>query len=277
MIDRKNKLSIKRQAGLLGMSRASVYHKPKLTLDSDLKIMRRMDELHLEHPWMGSRKLRDMLNREGILIGRKHVRTLMRKMGLEAIYRKPNTSKPNPAHKAYPYLLRKLEVSKSNHVWAMDICYIPMKKGFVYLCAVMDWASRKVLSHRISISLDADFCIEAVEEAMGKYGKPEIFNTDQGSQFTSQDFTQLLKDSGVKISMDGKGAWRDNVFVERLWRSVKYEEVYLRAYDSVSEAKIRIHKYFDFYNTERSHSSLDKMTPNEYYFSNQPQPLAEAA
>ena len=277
MIDRKSKLSIKRQATLLGMSRASVYSKPEPTRESDLKIMRRMDELHLEHPWMGSRKLRDMLNREGIPIGRKHVRTLMGKMGLEAIYRKPNTSKPNLAHKVYPYLLRNLEVTKSNHVWAMDICYIPMSKGFVYLCAVMDWSSRKVLSHRISISLDADFCIEAVEEAIGQYGKPEIFNTDRGCQFTSHDFTKLLKDNEIKISMDGKGAWRDNVFVERLWRSVKYEEVYLRAYDSVSQAKQRIHKYFEFYNNERSHSSLDKMTPNEYYFSNQPQPVSKAA
>ena len=214
--------------------------------------------------------LRDMLNRDGFDVGRRHVATLMRRMGIEALYRKPNTSKKHPTHKVYPYLLRELKIDRANQVWATDITYIPMACGWVYLCAIVDWASRRVLSHRVSISMDAAFCVEALEEAFAKYGKPEIFNSDQGSQFTSEAFTDALKARGVAISMDGKGAWRDNIFVERLWRSIKYEEVYLHAYDSVGQAKAGLARYIDFYNTARPHSSLDKKTPDEFYFATLP-------
>ena len=228
--------------------------------------MRRIDELHLEHPFAGSRMLRDLLNREGEKIGRKRVRTLMKRMGIEALYRRPNTSKRHPGHKIYPYLLRGMNIDRANQVWALDITYIPMAKGYVYLCAVIDWASRKVLAHRVSITMDTSFCIEALEEAFARYGLPEIVNTDQGSQFTSSAFIGLLQEKGIRISMDGKGCWRDNVFVERFWRSIKYEEVYLRAYASVSEAKASMNRYIDFYNTKRPHSSLDKQTPDEFYY-----------
>lgn len=232
--------------------------------------MRCIDELHLEYPFAGARLLRDILNREGHKTGRKHVATLMGRMGVEAIYRKPNTSKRHPAHAVYPYLLRNLTITRSNHVWAADITYIPMKRGFVYLFAVLDWASRRVLSWRLSNTLTTDFCIEAVQEAMNKYGKPEIFNTDQGCQFTSLEFTGLLKDNGIQISMDGKGCWRDNVFVERLWKSIKYNEVYLHAYDSVSVARQGLTRYLAFYNQRRPHSSLDRKTPDEFYYENLP-------
>ena len=275
MIDRDHELSIARQAKALKISRGAVYYKPQPVSDADLQIMRRIDQLHLEHPFMGARMLRDMLNREGVSIGRRHVATLMRRMGIEAIYRRPNTSKAAPGHKIYPYLLRKLKIEQPNHVWAMDITYIPMARGFVYLAAVVDWATRRVLSHRVSITMEADFCVEALEEAIAKYGKPEIFNTDQGSQFTGEAFTGVLISNGVAISMDGKGSWRDNVFVERLWRSVKYEEVYLRAYDSVFEARASLGRYLDFYNRRRPHSSLDARTPDEAYFALQP--IAAAA
>lgn len=271
MIDRDHELSIARQAKALKISRGAIYYKPRPVSDADLQIMRRIDQLHLEHPFMGARMLRDMLNREGVSIGRRHVATLMRRMGIEAIYRHPNTSKAAPGHKIYPYLLRKVKIEKPNHVWAMDITYIPMARGFVYLAAVVDWATRRVLSHRVSIMMEADFCVEALEEAIAKYGKPEIFNTDQGSQFTSEAFTGVLIRNGVAISMDGKGSWRDNVFVERLWRSVKYEEVYLHAYDSVFEARASLGRYLDFYNRRRPHSSLDARTPDEAYFDPQPQ------
>jgi putative transposase len=276
MIDRDHQLSITRQAQLLGFSRSSVYYQPRLPSPEDLALMRRIDKIHLEHPWMGSRKIRDTLNREGIPVGRKHVGTLMKKIGIEALYQKPSTSKKHPDHKIYPYLLRGLSINHANHVWAMDITYIPMRKGFVYLCAVVDWASRKVLSHRISITMDTAFCLEALEEALALYGTPAIFNTDQGSQFTSDEFTQVLSDHGISISMDGKGCWQDNIFVERLWRSVKYEEVYLHAYDTVSEARASISRYFTFYNCQRSHSSLDKLTPDEYYEKTKPQMLEVA-
>jgi len=266
MIDRDHALPIGRQAKALGVARSSIYYKPRPVSAEDLKLMRRIDELHLDHPFAGARMLRDLLRREGVSIGRRHVATLMKRMGVEAIYRRPNTSKPAPGHRIYPYLLRKLKVERPNHVWAMDITYIPMRRGFVYLAAVVDWATRRVLSHRVSITMEAEFCVEAVKEALAKYGKPEIFNTDQGSQFTSLDFTGVLLDAKVSISMDGKGAWRDNVFVERLWRSVKYEEVYLRAYDSVSEARASIGRYLAFYNERRPHSSLDGRTPDEAYF-----------
>ena len=275
MIDRDHELSIARQAKALKISRGAVYYKPRPVSDADLQIMRRIDQLHLEHPFMGARMLRDMLNREGVSIGRRHVATLMRRMGIEAIYRRPNTSKAAPGHKIYPYLLRKLKIEQPNHVWAMDVTYIPMARGFVYLAAVVDWATRRVLSHRVSITMEADFCVEALEEAIAKYGKPEIFNTDQGSQFTGEAFTGVLIRNRIAISMDGKGSWRDNVFVERLWRSVKYEEVYLRAYDSVFEARASLGRYLDFYNRRRPHSSLDARTPDEAYFALQP--IAAAA
>jgi len=266
MIDPWHGLSISRQAKALHISRGSVYYQPRPVSAEDLAIMRRIDELHLDYPFAGSRLLRDLLQREGVEIGRRHVATLMKRMGIEALYRRPNTSRRAPGHKIYPYLLRGLKVERPNQVWAMDITYIPMARGFVYLAAVVDWFSRRVLAWRISITMEALFCVEAVEEALAKHGKPEIFNTDQGSQFTSFDFTDVLIRNTIAISMDGKGAWRDNVFVERIWRSVKYEEVYLRAYDSVSEARASIARYFDFYNRRRPHSSLDRRTPDEAYF-----------
>ena len=228
MIDREHDLPISRQAEALGVSRGAVYYKPRPTSAEDLRIMRRLDELHLDYPFAGSRMLRDFLNREGVSIGRRHVASLMKRIGIAANYRRPNTSKPAPGHKIHPYLLRGVKIERANQVWARDITYIPMARGFVYLAAVVDVFSRRVLAHRVSITMEADFCIEALEEALARRGKPDIFNSDQGSQFTSVGFTGVLLKHGVVISMDGRGAWRDNVFVERLWRSVKYEEVYLR-------------------------------------------------
>ena len=266
MIDRDHALALTRQAKLLKVSRGSLYYQARPAPAADLAIMRRIDELHLDYPFAGSRMLRDLLRGEGIEIGREHVATMMKRMGIEAIYRRPNTSKPAPGHKIYPYLLRSVAVERPNQAWAMDITYIPMARGFVYLTAVVDWFSRRVLSWRVSITMEVAFCLEAVEEALAKYGRPEIFNTDQGSQFTSAAFTGVLLDNAIAISMDGKGAWRDNVFVERLWRSVKYEEVYLRAYDSVGGARASIGRYLDFYNRKRPHSSLDARTPDRAYF-----------
>ena len=267
MMDHNHVLSLSRQAKALGISRSSIYYQAQPVSDADLAVMRRIDELHLNYPFAGSRMLQGFLVREGFGIGRLHVRTLMKRMGIEAIYRRPNTSKPAPGHKIYPYLLRNLTVDRPNQVWAMDISYIPMARGFVYLAAVVDWFSRKVLSWRLSITLTIDFCLEAIEEALARYGKPEIFNSDQGSQFTSSDFTGLLLKYEIAISMDGKGAWRDNVFVERLWRTIKYEEVYLRAYINVPEARASLGRYIDgFYNTKRPHSNLDGKTPDEAYF-----------
>ncbi len=251
MIDRDHGLPVTRQAKLLGLSRANVYYQPQPVSEAGLALMRRIDEVHLDFPFAGSRMLRDMLRLEGFQVGRKQVATLMKKMGIEALYRKPKTSEPHPAHTVYPYLLRNVLIDRPNQVWATDITYIPMARGFVYLCAVIDWATRKVLAWRLSNTLTADFCVEAVSEAITKYGAPAIFNTDQGSQFTSLDFTGRLKEHGIAISMDGKGCWRDNVFVERLWRSVKYEEVYLRAYPSVSAARQGLERYFRFYNQQR--------------------------
>jgi putative transposase len=274
MIDRVHALPIARQARELGISRGSVYYLPRPVSASDLAIMRRIDELHMDLPFAGSRMLRDLLAAEGVKVGRLHVATLMKKMGVAAIYRRPNTSKPEPGHKIYPYLLRKLAVTRPNQVWATDITYIPMARGFVYLVAIVDWFSRRVLAWRLSITLTTDFCIEALEEALARFGKPDIFNTDQGSQFTSIAFTSVLLREKIAISMDGRGAWRDNVFVERLWRSVKYEEVYLRAYASVSDARSSIGRYLTFYNTRRPHSSLDRKTPDQAYFN---QPLLAAA
>jgi putative transposase len=274
MIDCHHDLSIAKQAKALGISRGSVYYLPRPVPAADLAIMRRMDELHLEFPFAGSRMLRDLLNREGTRIGRRHVATLMKRMSIEALYRKPNTSKPAPGHKVYPYLLRGVTIDRPNQVWAMDITYIPMARGFVYLAAVVDWFSRRVLAWRVSITLEAAFCIEALEDALARHDRPEIFNTDQGSQFTSTGFTDVLVKNGIAISMDGKGSWRDNVFVERLWRSIKYEEVYLRAYDTVSEARASIGRYLTFYNGRRPHSSLDRQTPDQAYFTRLPQSAA---
>jgi len=238
--------------------------------------MRRIDELHLDYPFAGSRMLQGLLKAEGHCVGRRHVATLMRKMGIEALYRRPNTSKPAPGHKIYPYLLRNFPVTRPNQVWAMDITYIPMARGFVYLAAVVDWFSRRVLSWRLSITLETAFCVETVEEALARYGKPDIFNTDQGSQFTSIDFIKMLKEAEIAISMDGKGAWRDNVFIERLCRTIKYEEVYLHAYASVPEARAALARYLTFYNAKRPHSSLDWLTPDQAYF-NASQPISLAA
>ncbi len=265
MIDRSHELPVAKQCRVLKLTRSSIYYRPRPVVPSDLKLMYRIDRLHLEYPFAGSRMLTSMLRREGLVIGRRHTRTLMRKMGIHALYRKPHTSKRHPAHPVYPYLLKGLTIERPNHVWAADITYIPMRRGFVYLVAVMDWATRRVLSWRLSNTLSTDFCIEAVKEAFGCYGTPEIFNTDQGSQFTSEEFTDLLKEKGIAISMDGRGCWRDNVFIERLWRSIKYEEVYLHAYDSVSEVKMGLERYLTFYNHFRPHSMLDGFTPNEAY------------
>jgi putative transposase len=275
MISREHDLPITGQVKALGISRGSVYYLPRPVSAADLAAMRRMDKLHLELPFAGSRMLRDLLNREGIEIGRRHVATLMKRMGIEALYRRPNTSKPAPGHKIYPYLLRGMTIDRPNQVWAMDITYVPMARGFVYLAAVVDWFSRRVLAWRLSITLEAAFCVEALEEALARHGKPTIFNTDQGSQFTSHDFTGVLIKAEIAISMDGKGAWRDNVFVERLWHTIKYEEIYLKAYDTVTEARASIGRYLGFYNARRPHSSLDRRTPNEAYFTRLPQ-IAEA-
>jgi putative transposase len=275
MIDRAHDLPIGKQAEVLNISRSSVYYLPRPVSDADLALMRRLDRLHLEFPFAGSRMLRGLLAAEGSKIGRRHVKTLMRRMGIEALYRRPRTSKPEPGHKIYPYLLRGIEIARPNQVWAMDITYIAMARGFVYLAVVLDWFSRRVLSWRVSITMEAAFCVETLEDALARHGKPEIFNTDQGTQFTGAAFTSVLIKNGIAISMDGKGAWRDNVFVERLWRSVKYEEVYLRAYDSVTEARRSIGRYLDFYNARRPHSGLDGATPDHAYFT--PLPLRRAA
>jgi putative transposase len=275
MTDRSHDLPLKRQAELLGVSRASLYYRSRPVSAADLAIMRRIDELHLAYPFAGSRMLRDLLRAEGFEIGRDHVIALMRVMGIEALYRRPNTSKPAPGHRVFPYLLRGIKVERPNQVWAMDITYIPMARGFVYLAVVLDWHSRRVLAWRVSITMAVDFCLEAVEEALARHGPPEIFNTDQGSQFTCGEFVGLLLANRIEISMDGKGSWRDNVFVERLWRSVKYEEVYLHAYDSVAAAKAGIGRWISFYNGRRPHSSLDGRTPDQAYFGSPP--LAVAA
>ena len=275
MIDREHDLPITKQVQVLRISRGSVYYLPRLVSATDLEVMRRLDRLHLEFPFAGSRMLQGLLTAEGCKIGRRHVKTLMRRMGIEAVYRRPRTTKPEPGHKIYPYLLRGMEMTRPNQVWAMDITYIPMARGFVYLAVVLYWFSRRVLSWRLSITMEAAFCIETLEDALARHRKPEIFNTDQGSQFTGEAFTGVLIKNKIAISMDGKGAWRDNVFVERLWRTVKYEEVYLRAYDSVSEARASIGRYLNFYNQRRPHSSLDGTTPDKAYFT--PLPLRLAA
>jgi len=265
MIDRTHALPIKRQAQLAGISRGSVYYRPKSVSAADLTLMRRIDELHLEHPFMGARMLRDQLNRAGSDVGRKRIGTLMKRMGIEALYRKPNTSKKQPGHKIYPYLLRGLAIDRANQVWALDTTYIPMVKGFVYLTAVVDWASRKVLAVKVAITLEACHAVDVLQEAFNRHGRPEIINTDQGSQFTADEFVKAVEDRGCRLSMDGRGAWRDNVFIERLWKSVKYERVYLYAYNSVNEARRSIMHYVDWYNRSRPHSQLGRRTPDEVY------------
>jgi putative transposase len=274
MIDPEHDLPITQQAEILQISRSTVYYEPHPVSAEDLWLMRQIDELHLNYPFAGSRMLRDLLRQQGLEVGRRHIKTLMRRMGVEAIYRRPNTSKPAPGHRIYPYLLRGLAITRPNQVWAMDITYIPMARGFVYLAAVVDWFSRRVLAWKLSITMETSFCVEALEEALSKNEKPEVFNTDQGSQFSSEAFTGRLKKEGIRISMDGRGRWRDNVFVERIWKSIKYEEVYLHAYASVAEARTSIGRYLEFYNSIRPHSSLKALTPDQVYFNRLPESMA---
>ncbi len=264
MINRNHSLSLVKQCQALALARSGIYYQPKPESDANLKLMRLIDEIHLKRPFLGIRRIKDALHDIGHIVNRKHVQRLMRKMGIQAIYPKPNLSKRNAQHKVYPYLLRGLKINRPNQVWATDITYIPMNKGFVYLTVIMDWYSRRILSWRLSNSLDSSFCVDALEEALYHYGKPEIFNSDQGVQYTSDAFTDVLKANEIRISMDGKGAWRDNVFVERLWRSVKYEEVYLNAYESMKHAKTRLKSWIEFYNRERKHQTL-RATPNQMY------------
>ena len=265
MIDPQKPPSVSRQCELLGVHRSTYYYHPEEPKALELEHMRLIDQIHLRYPFLGSRRISDELAEMGHVVNRKRVQRLMRHMGITALYPKPRTSTPAPGHKIYPYLLRGVSITRPNHVWCTDITFIPMARGFVYLVAIMDWASRKVLSWRISTSMDTQFCLEALGEAMDRYGKPEIFNTDQGSQFTSEDFTGYLQAAGVQISMDGRGRWLDNVFIERLWRSVKYEEVYLHAYDSVAACRLGLERWFAFYNERRHHQSLNRQTPDEAY------------
>ena len=270
MIDFKSsKISVEFQCSLLGISRSTVYYKPKQIKQRDLDLMRIIDKQYLETPFYGSRSMRNHIRRLGWTINRKPIQRLMRLMGLQAIYPKPRTTKPHPQNKVYPYLLRELKINRPDQVWATDITYVPMSRGFMYLVAIMDWHSRKVLSWRVSNSMDTDFCIEALEEAIGKYGCPEIFNTDQGSQFTSESFTKVLKENNIKISMDGRGRFQDNIFIERLWWTVKYQYLYLRAFEGGKDLKKGLKKWFQFYNQDRFHQSLEDWTPDEIYFMKQ--------
>ncbi len=274
MLKAKAALSLTRQCQLLAVPRSSAYIRSPPVAGKDLTLMRLLDELYLKWPFYGSRRLCVELQQRGHQVNRKRVQRLMRKMGLRAIYPKPRTSLPGKGHKIYPYLLRGLSIERPNQVWASDICYIPMAKGFMYLTVIIDWYSRRVLAWRVSNTLEVDACVAALEEALMHYGAPEIFNTDQGAQYTSETFTAVLKRNGVKISMDGKGRWVDNVVVERLWRSVKYEDVYLRAYETPAALRVGLTGYFSFYNTERRHQALDRQTPDAVYFG---QPLIESA
>jgi putative transposase len=266
MIDRNQRLPIARQARLLGLSRASVYYRPAATAERDLALMAAIDEIHTELPFYGARKIKGELRERGFVVGRGHVSALMRRMGTTAIAPQRRLSKPASGHKIYPYLLRGLEICEAGHVWSADVTYLPLARGFCYLTAIMDWASRRVLSWRLSNTLDAAFCIEALEEALQRCHAPEIFNTDQGAQFTCEGFTSVLAGHGVAISMDGRGRWLDNVFIERLWRSVKHEEVYLKAYENLVEARRELAAYFDFYNRRRRHQGLADRTPDEVYW-----------
>lgn len=267
-------LSLSRQCQLVGVSRSSFYYKPTLVKPEDLELMRQIDEQYLKTPFYGSRSMTKHFRRLGHKINRKRVQRLMRLMGIEAVYPRPRTSKPHPGHKIYPYLLRNLTIDRPNQVWAADITYIPLRRGFMYLVAVMDWYSRKVLSWRLSNTLDADFCVSALEEAIRLYGRPEIFNTDQGSQFTSHVFTKVLKDNDIRISMDGRGNFRDNIFIERLWWTVKYQYLYLHAFNDGAELRQGLKDWFRFYNKERFHQSLDDKTPDEVYYDLQLQQAA---
>lgn len=270
MVDRQDEaVPVVRQCELLSLSRASVYRKPKPIKEADLELMRRIDRLHLERPFYGARKIAVVLTDGGYKVGRHRVTRLMCLMGLETLYRKPNLSRRHPEHKVYPYLLRNLRITRVNQVWSCDITYIPMKQGFLYLVAVIDWHSRMVLSWRLSNTMDKTFCVDAVKEALDKYGPPEIFNTDQGVQFTCEAFIAQLQERGIKISMDGKGRCLDNIFCERLWRSLKYEEVYLKAYETPKEARAEIGKWFAFYNAERPHQALGYKTPGACFAANQ--------
>ena len=271
MIDPEHALPLSQQSRIVGISRSSLYYKVVPVSERDLELMRLIDEIHLKYPFYGSRRIRNELRDLGHDVGRGHVSTLMKKMGIMALYQKPRLSAPHPDHKVYPYLLRGVEISRANHCWAADITYLPMARGFCYLVAIMDWASRRVLAWRLSNTLDASFCTEALEEAISKYGTPEIFNSDQGSQFTSEAFTEILDTHGIRISMDSRGRWMDNVFVERLWRSVKYEEVYLKSYSTLAEARRKLAGYFEFYNERRRHQGLDDRTPDEVYWTTLPQ------
>jgi len=265
MISRDHRLPIRDQCQLLGLPRSSFYYREQPMSAEDLELMLTIDMVHLEFPFFGSRKIQNALIKKGFPISRSRVRGLMRRMGLEAIYRKPRTSIPQSGNHIYPYLLKDLSIDRPNQVWATDITYIPMAKGFAYLVAIIDLYSRKVMSWRLSNALDTAFCKEALKEAIARFGSPEIFNSDQGCQFTSDSFTAVLKEHGIKISMDGKGRWVDNVFIERLWRSVKYEEVYLKSYETMTDARESLKRYFDFYNRNRSHQTLDYRTPDEVY------------
>lgn len=274
MIQSEHRLPVKRRCVLLEVARSTAYYRAQPSSAEDLRLMRLIDEIHLEYPFLGSRRIRDALEDGGERINRKRVQRLMRRMGLRALYPRQRTSQPGQGHKIYPYRLGGLAIDRANQVWASDICYIPMARGFLYLVAIMDWYSRRVLSWQVSNTLDSRFCVEALEEALQRYGRPEIFNTDQGAQFTSEEFTGVLKSHSIDISMDGKGRWRDNVFVERLWRSVKYEDIYLRAYETPSELRAGLARYFAFYNTRRRHSALDRRTPDTVYFGSSTPELA---
>jgi len=275
MVSKDHEFSIARQCKLLNVPRSSFYYQPAPIPAKDLELMRLIDACHLEHPYYGSRRIKDWLaDKHGLVVARKRVTRLMRRMGIVPIYPKRNTSRPNKAHETYPYLLRGLDIERPNQVWCTDLCYIPMARGFLYLVAIMDWHSRKVLAWRLSNTMDTHFCLEALDEAIARFGVPEIFNTDQGAQFTSRAWTDRLKEHGIRISMDGKGRCLDNVFIERLWRSLKYEEVYLKAYDTVAEAKAGIGTWMRFYNTRRRHQGLANQIPDSVYFSGLNMPLA---
>ena len=277
IVPNHGKLPVSRQCELIGLSRSTLYYKPTNDNDDDLELKALIDRQFMETPYFGSRKITEMLRRQGYTINRKRVQRLMREMGLQVIWQRPNTSKPNPEHRVYPYLLRGRKIDRPNQVWCTDITYIPMPRGFLYLMAVMDWYSRKVLAWRLSNTMHVDFCVEALEEALAKYGRPEIFNSDQGSQFTSTAFTGMLEAAEVRISMDGKGRCMDNIFIERLWRSLKYEDVYLNAYATGTEARLGIGRWIDAYNARRPHQALDYRTPDEVYFQASSLPMAAAA
>ena len=276
MIDKEDDLPVTRQCKLLDLSRSSFYYMPVPISARDLELMRQIDEIHLAHPFYGSRKIRDELWAKGYDVGRDRIRRLMRRLGIEALYVKPRLSVPHPGDWKYPYLLRDLTITRPNQVWAADITYIPMAIGFCYLVAVMDWASRMVLSWRLSNTLDSAFCVDVLQEAIARYGRPDIFNTDQGSQFTADAFTSILISNNIAISMDGKGRWTDNVFIERLWKSVKYEDIYLKSYSTMTQLKAGLADYFNFYNEKRWHQNFDRETPAMVYFGTHPQKQAAA-